>query len=121
MRIFKDKGFARFAEKEGISDTELKSVVEGLEHGKWDADLGGGVYKQRVARPNESKVHGYRTIIFFRCGERTFFKYGFPKSERDNIKDNELKAFKKEAKYKQDLNDEQIDAMLKNGTLLEIN
>jgi hypothetical protein len=73
-------------------------VVADLERGQWDADLGAGVYKQRIASPGKGKRSGYRTIIFFRSGERTFFKYGYPKSKRDSIKADELTAFKEEAK-----------------------
>jgi hypothetical protein len=80
--------------------------------------LGAGVYKQRIARLGEGKRAGYRAIIFFRSGERTFFKYGYPKSARDNILDDELRNFKKEAKYKFALTDLQVKAMLEN--VLEI-
>jgi hypothetical protein len=120
VRIFKDKCFARFADKEGISDDTLRAAASGIEQGQWDADLGAGVYKQRIARPGEGKRAGYRAIIFFLSGERIFFKYGYPKSARDNISDDELRNFKKEAKYKFTLTASQIKAMLENGTLLEI-
>ena len=55
MRIFKNTWFTRFAGREGITDVELTEVVNRLEAGqaanrRFDADLGGGVYKMRVAR-----------------------------------------------------------------------
>ena len=37
---------------------------------------------------------GFRTIIVFRVGSRAFFVHGFAKSEQDNIRDDELTAFK---------------------------
>jgi hypothetical protein len=40
------------------------------ENGQIDADLGGGVIKQRIARPGEGKSNGYRSIILFRKGEQ---------------------------------------------------
>jgi len=45
VRVFKNTWFARFADKEGISDGELKEAVNQLEAGQADADLGGDVYK----------------------------------------------------------------------------
>ena len=83
MRIFKNTWFTRFASKEGITDDELREAVNRLEMGQ-AADLGGGVYKVRIARPGEGKSGGYRVIVFFRSEERTFFAYGYAKSKRDN-------------------------------------
>jgi hypothetical protein len=48
--IFKNKPFARFARKSGISDIELCGTIEDAGRGLIDADLGGGVIKQRIAR-----------------------------------------------------------------------
>jgi hypothetical protein len=59
---------------------------------------GGGVYKVRIARSGEGKSGGYRVIVFFRSEERTFFEYGFAKSDRDNIDEGDLRVFKKRAK-----------------------
>jgi hypothetical protein len=42
MRIFKVKWFSKFAEKEGISDEELKDIVKLVESGQYDVNLGGG-------------------------------------------------------------------------------
>ena len=98
MRIFKNIRFTRFACKEDISDRELKDEVNHLEAGQADANLGGNVYKVRLARPGEGKSGGYRVIVLFRSGDKTFYVYGFAKSERANIREKELKTFKKTAK-----------------------
>ena len=95
-------------------------MVNLLETGQADADLGGGVYKMRVARPGESKAGGYRLIVFFKSEERTFFVYGFAKSNRDNIDQGELQEFKKKAKIDFSLTDEQIRDRLRDRTLFEI-
>jgi hypothetical protein len=86
MRIFKNTWFTRFADNNGISDEELKALVKILEVGGAEADLGGDVYKQRLARPGEGKSGGYRVIVFFRSGDKTFYHYGFAKSARGNIR-----------------------------------
>jgi len=98
----------------------LRETVNQLEAEQADADLGGGVYKVRIARPGEGKSGGYRVIVFFKSGERTFFVYGFAKSDRANIDKGELQIFKEDAKEQLALTNEQIEAWLRNGTLIEI-
>ena len=121
MRIFKNTWFARFASKEGISDNELKEIVENvLETRQAEVNLGGGVYKVRLARPGEGKSGGYRVIVFFLTRERTFYRYCFAKSEQDNINRDELKIMKKLAKEFFRQSDKQINKQIINGTLLEI-
>jgi len=120
VRIFKNTWFNRFADKEGITDGELVEAVNQLEAGNADANLGGNVYKIRVARTGEGKAGGYRVIVFFRSKERTFFVYGFAKSVRDNIDKGDLKIFKKRAKNFFSFTDEEIKDKLKKGNLIEV-
>jgi hypothetical protein len=121
VRIFKISWFTRFAAKEGIADDELKAIVNDvLEAGQAEANLGGGVYKVRLARPGEGKSGGYRVIVFFKSEFRTFFVYGFEKSARANIGHGELQAFKMDAKYDFALTDGQIRDWLEKGNLTEV-
>ena len=90
LRIFKDKIFARFARRQRISDNALCEAVGRAERGLIDADLGGGVIKQRVARPGEGRAGGFRVLIFFRVEDRAFFVFGFAKNDRGNIGDDDL-------------------------------
>ena len=69
-------------------------AIADAEKGLIDADLGGGVIKQRIARPSEGKSGGLRSIILFRSGGHAFFVFGFAKSARGNIRKDELKGFK---------------------------
>lgn len=80
MRIFKNAWFQRFARKERLTDEVLIDAVRQAEKGLIDADLGGGVIKQRVARKGRGKSGGYRTIILFRRGERAFLCTDLPKA-----------------------------------------
>src|SRR5580658_5139225 len=82
-RVFKTRWFQRFARKERIRDAVLLDAVARAEKGQLDADLGGGVIKQRIARPGQGKSGGYCTIIVFKQGQRAVFVYGFAKSERE--------------------------------------
>ena len=120
MRIFKNAWFSRFARKEGISDDELRDTVGLLEADQADADLGGDVYKVRIARSGGGKSGGYRVIVYFRSGERTVYAYGFAKSDRANISQSELRAFKSSAKDQLSLTDEQLEEWIKKRTLIEI-
>ena len=94
MRIFKTKWVARFVRRERISDADLKEAIERAERGLIDADLGGGLIKQRVARPGQGRSGGFRMIVAYRTEDRAFFLYGFAKSERENIEENELEALR---------------------------
>jgi len=120
MRIFKNKWFARFAQKETVADETLHEAVRQIEVGNYDADLGGGVFKQRIARPGEGQSGGYRVVLCFKAGERAFYVYGFAKSKRDNVARNEIKEFKKLAKILFDMSDAQLELMLQNGDLDEL-
>jgi hypothetical protein len=55
-------------------------VIERAERGIIDADLGGGLIKQRVARPGQGRSGGFRMIVVYRTKERAVFIYGFAKT-----------------------------------------
>jgi hypothetical protein len=120
LRIFKNKWFLRFARREGVEDTELCEAVERAERGQIDADLGGGVIKQRIARPNEGKSGGFRSIVLFKAGRRSFFVYGFPKNMRDNVRRDELQGFKELASEMLPYDDEALTKAIKVGALIEV-
>lgn len=120
MRIFKNKKFARFASSERISDARLCQVVRDADSGKIDADYGGGVIEQRIARPGQGKSGGYRSIILYRQGDKAFFVYGFPKNERDSIDKVEERAFKELAKITFAFSDEELHMLVKTGAYKEV-
>ena len=94
MSVYKTKEFSRFARKAALKDEELLEAAKAVAGGQWDADLGGGVFKQRVAREGSGKSGGFRTIILFKAGRHSFFVYGFAKSDKANVAPKELKALK---------------------------
>jgi len=59
MWVFKNKAFARFARKARITDAGLCAAIADASRGLIDADLGGGVVKQRVARQGGGKSGGF--------------------------------------------------------------
>jgi hypothetical protein len=92
VQVYLTKWMARFAGREQISHSSLREAIARAERGLIDADLGGGLIKQRVARPGKGRSGGYRTIIAYRRAERAFFIHGFAKSERQNIAPAELRT-----------------------------
>ena len=119
-RTFKTKPFARFANREGMLDAALCEAVGRAGRGQIDADLGGGVIKRRIARMGRGRSGGFRTIVLFRRGERSFFVYGFAKSGRANLRRDELKAFRLLADTMLGMDEAGLEAALANETITEV-
>jgi hypothetical protein len=120
MRIFKNAWFSRFAAKERITDDSLRDAIKRAESGLIDADLGGNVIKQRIARQGQGKSGGYRTIILFWSGNRAFFTFGFAKSNQDTISHADLKILKETAREQRTWTDAQLNQLVVDGILEEI-
>ena len=91
MTVLKRKDFARWQAGERLPDEALCNAVKEMEDGLTDADLGGFLYKKRVARPGGGKSGGYRTILSARIGQRYVFLHGFAKKDKANIALTELR------------------------------
>jgi hypothetical protein len=120
VRIFKTKLLARFTRREGIDDASLNEAVERAGRGLVDADLGGGLFKQRVPRKGEGRRGGYRMLVAFRAGDRAIFVFGFAKSERENITDDELRIIREVADSWLAVNAGGITKALAEGLLIEV-
>lgn len=120
LRIFKTKTFARFARKAGIGDAAPCKVASEVERGLIDADLGGGVVKQRVARAGKGKSGGFRVVILYRRGTHAFFVYGFAKNERANITQDELAALRELASEMLAYGAVEIASAIASGPLIEV-
>lgn len=120
MRVFKTKWFVRFARKERIGDKELCDAVARAERGLIDADLGGGLIKQRLARSGQGKSGGYRSILVFQSGSRSVFAYGFAKNDRDNIDAVELQAFRQLASLMLSYDQDALDVAVSRNFLQEV-
>src|SRR5262245_33785313 len=95
VRVVKTKEFARFARRERIADDRLCEAVERAERGLVDADFGGGLIKQRVARPGQGRSGGYRTIHRLAIRQRCIFVHGFAKSAKAGLTRDELEVYRK--------------------------
>lgn len=121
LRIFLTKSFMRFVRRHSIEDTDLRDAICRVTKGLIDADLGGGVIKQRIARPNQGKSGGYRSIILFRRGNNAFFVYGFSKSSRHNLRSDEVTGFRRLADVMLSYDEAALDQALDSGVIREVN
>ena len=120
MRVFKNRAFSRFADKNDISDEDLWDAVQRASRGLIDANLGAGVLKQRIPRRGEGKSGGFRSIIVFKERERAVFVHGFAKKDIGNISPRELKALKKLARILLAYSEPELAKVVKSGTLMEV-
>jgi hypothetical protein len=120
VSVFLTKAFIRFAKKAEVADDGFAVAAAEVAAGNFDADLGGHVYKQRVARRGRGKSGGYRTIILFKSGEHSFFVHGFAKNEKANVTIKELKTLKALAEVLLKLGADDIEAALLAGELVKV-
>ena len=120
MRIFKNKAFNKWAEKEGLGNDALRTAVDEMDRGLIDADLGGHVMKKRVAVGGRGKRGGVRTLLAYKSGDRAFFVYGFAKNVRANVSSDELKALKRLAKELMSYGDKALTKAIQYGALVEV-
>jgi hypothetical protein len=120
LRVFKTKWLARFTRRERIADGSLNEAIARAERGVIDADLGGGLIKQRVAREGQGRSGGYRMMVAYRAQGRAVFLYAFAKNERDNIDPDELQSLREIAQGWLDADDDRIALAVTDGALQEI-
>ena len=116
LRVFAFKDVARFARKFQISAEGIWDTVRSQP----DADLGGGLYKYRIARPGEGSRGGGRVLIALKIGSRAILMFAWEKKDMENIKPNEVKAFRGVARLYLGYSDAQMDSLVKDRVLVEI-
>lgn len=121
MAIYTTRWFGRWAHKQGVRTSSLCAAVAEMAKGLFDADLGGGLFKKRIARAGQGKSGGYRTLVATNKADRWFFVYGFPKNERRNIDDDEKEALKKLAAHLLSLTAPAVSKAKEAGELFEVN
>ena len=106
----------RFARRFGIDDDDLLNSANVAP----DADLGGGVFKYRLARKGEGTSGGARALIAMKVGQRAVLMFGFEKKDLANIKPDELKGYRKAARIYLRYSEEEITAIVREKALVEI-
>ncbi|MBF0614891.1 MAG: type II toxin-antitoxin system RelE/ParE family toxin [Magnetococcales bacterium] len=122
MKIFKGKQVVKWAQNERITDAVLRDAALEISAGKVDADLGGYLFKKRLARAGAGKSSGYRTIVGFRKADasRIIFLYGFAKNATANISAVQAEALSLVAKDFLVATEEHIIHLLERGSISEI-
>jgi hypothetical protein len=119
-RILKTKTFHRFSVRSGLGDERLLIAVSELRFGLFDANLGRGVFKKRLGLGPKGKRSGVRTLVATDQSTRWFFLFGYKKSERANLRGNELRALQIVASTLLSLDDGQIQRGIAMGELVEV-
>jgi hypothetical protein len=94
MNRLKTKWVNKWAKKHRISDDNLIVAIENLENNLSSSNLGGGLFKVRIASQSGGKSGGFRTLIVYKEDDRAVVVYGFAKNEQENLSKSELLAFK---------------------------
>ena len=94
----------------------MREMADGL----YDADLGGGLFKKRIARSGQGKSGGFRTLVATNKGSRWIFMFGFPKNERSNLDKDEEEALKKLAAHLLSLTTQELATAQRAGELMEV-
>ena len=112
--------FARWAKKQGLSASALCKAVREMAAGLYDADLGGGLVKKRIARSGQGKSGGFRTLVATNKQNKWFFVFGFAKNVRDNIDKDEEAALKRLAAHLLSLSLSDLTTARRAGELTEV-
>ena len=121
MIIYKTRWFDRWARKQDLDDLSICTAVDEMIVGLYDADLGSGLFKKRIARSGQGKRSGFRTLIATNKGDRWIFVFGFPKNERSNIDKEEEAALKNLATELLSLTPENLEKEVLENKLIEVN
>ncbi|MEQ1962057.1 type II toxin-antitoxin system RelE/ParE family toxin [Xenorhabdus khoisanae] len=125
MGLYKISSFKKSTKKINISDQQLLNAAQEVKNGKFEADLGGGVIKKRIAIHGKGKSGGIRVIIFFKVNNHLFFADGWSKNSISSkgakeIEDDELEAYKQLSKLFLSYTDNKISELITHGILEEI-
>ena len=120
MHYLKNKFFARWVRKNGISDKALIDAITEFENGLFEASLGNHLFKKRIALAGKGKSGGTRTILFYQKGKKLVFCFGFEKNNQSNLADWEEKLLQKLSDMYQNTTEEELLSDIKDGDLIQI-
>jgi hypothetical protein len=119
-RVFKTKTFGRWARK-NVKDSALCDAAREIEAGNFEADLGGGVCKKRVATQGRGKSRSMRTLVAKKSALAIIFLVGREKSEpKSDFSSEEEIAAKLVAKAFESATTSKLSQLAQAGSLIEI-
>lgn len=124
MAIYIHKRFDRRFKKIDLSDAELCIAAWEVMRGEFEADLGGGVLKKRVAI-SAGKSGGARSVVFFKRHNNLFFYDGWckgclNKKSVKEIEDDQLIIYRHLAKGYLQADAQAISLLKQSGTFREV-
>ena len=120
MTAYKTRWFDRWAQKQGLLDAQLCVAVSEMESGLFEANLGSGLFKKRIARAGQGKSAGFRTLVATQHQGRWFFVFGFAKNVRSNIDKDEENALKHLAAYLLKMSDNELKIAQNSGEIIGV-
>ena len=112
MHVYLSKSFQRNARRDGVTDEHCREAIRRAENGLVDANLGGGLIKQRIATGNRGASKGARAVIFYQRGEVAVFLHVFPKSGKANLTNLELAVYLKLARILEGLTEAKLKELV---------
>ena len=119
-RILKTRTFNRWLRKTLLTDAALLKAIDEMEQGLVDADLGGNIYKKRVALPGRGKSGSTRTLIATNRQDRWFFMFDFEKNDKENITQAELAYLQEVAQIFLGYSSDELQLAIDKGEFLEV-
>ncbi len=125
MRVFLVPQVSRLMRKKRLPEAALcraaREVLAGT-LGAGEADLGGGLFKKRVARPGGGKRGGFRMIVACRPPrtERVPFTYAFAKNAASTLAPQGHASLAKAAAAFLAADDRQVAALRASGDVSEV-
>jgi hypothetical protein len=120
QRVFKLKTFARWAKKI-LSDEQLCVAALEIEHGQYEADLGGGLCKKRIAVSGQGKSGATRTLVAKDGELGLFFIAGRQKSDPgSDFSDASVAQAQELGEALQKASLKKLDELVEHGVLKEI-
>jgi hypothetical protein len=120
MKRLMTREFSKWADKYGVTVADLVKVLDEVESGIFDADLGGHVLKKRVRFQGQGKRGSGRTIICFKKDHRAIFVHGYAKNQKASVSKKELEAFRRVAEILLNLSPDQVENSIRTGTFIEV-
>jgi len=119
-RVFKLKTFARWAKKI-LSDAQLCVAAQEIQRGQYEADLGAGLCKKRIAVAGQGKSGATRTLVAKDGEQGIFFIAGRQKSDPGtDFSDANVAQAQVIGVALQKAGTKKLDALIEEGVLKEI-
>lgn len=120
QRIFKLRSFARWARKV-LPDAQVCLAAQEIRRGQYEADLGAGLCKKRIAVPGRGKRGATRVLVTKASATGIFFIAGRKKSDPGtDFSDSHVAQAQLIGEALQKADIRRLDMMIDDGTLEEI-